>query len=299
VRDVPLRGGIRWYRVGAPTTCERIPAREIPTASGTADRSSRSTIPLPALPSGMRRCLDGDNGVVGGGGRSQTEFGNEEAEILSRRGGGSFPAAGKESEEMEVMRLRFYRNRMKRGNTGKPKRLICPKMMRHLGQIRKTTQVAMSAENEVRQLISEVFSYKRIPDGTCFYVNEPGVRLIKGDASYLPLIKSTLRETAQNSASREALKHVVGAFLVISSRYEPDSIVSFIRSLPSEIQGTIIMNSPLFFRKVRAGDYNFGVAPAPQLIEFIEEMAKAGESTLQEKSRGALRELFRPAKGQA
>jgi len=155
----------------------------------------------------------------------------------------------------------------------------------------------MSAENEVRQLISDVFSYRRIPDGTCFYVNEPGMRLIEGDASYLPAIKATLRETVQNRASREALKYVVGAFVVISSRYAPDSIVSFIRSLPLEIQGPIIANLPLFFRKVRTGHYNFGVAPAPQLIGFIEETAKTGEPPLQENARGALRELSRPTKG--
>jgi hypothetical protein len=30
---------------------------------------------------------------------------------------------------------------MKHGNTGKPKGLICPKMISRLGQIRKTAQV--------------------------------------------------------------------------------------------------------------------------------------------------------------
>jgi hypothetical protein len=145
---------------------------------------------------------------------------------------------------------------------------------------------------EQEKLISDTLHYLP-PGGSCFVVNEPGLKLISSDISFLPLIKSTLLEAAQDRNRRRfrGLGYVIDAFLVLSTKYAPDGLVPFILSLPREFQKEVVRTIPVSFQKTGgAGGYNFSVAPTRELIEFVRQLSEGEDLELQ---KAALRVLSR------
>src|SRR5678815_3004735 len=124
------------------------------------------------------------------------------------------------------------------------------------------------ALTEEQKLVRDTLHY-RDPhvDGTCFATNAPGLRLVGSGPSFLPAVEAALVQAASNQdqQSDTGLDYVIGAFLIIGTKYDKEKLVPFIRSVPKIFMKQIILNIPVFFRKTRDG-YNFGVAPPHELI---------------------------------
>jgi hypothetical protein len=134
------------------------------------------------------------------------------------------------------------------------------------------------------QLIFDTLHYRPPPGGRRFVVNEPGLRLIEGDALLLSPIKAALLEAAQsrNWEQLYGLGYVIGAFLILGTKHAPDTLVPFIVSLPPAFQKEVIAAIPVFFQKnKRTGNYNFSEAPTRELIEFVKQLSCSEDSELQ------------------
>ena len=144
---------------------------------------------------------------------------------------------------------------------------------------------------EQTQLIFDTLHY-RPTAGRRFVVNEPGLRLIAGDASLLSPIKTALLEAAQgtNWGKLDGLGYVIGAFLILGTKHAPDTLVPFITSLPSECRKEIVAAIPVFFqRKNQTGTYNFSEKPPQELIQFIRQLSCSDASKLQKEAKRVLK----------
>jgi|KBSSwiStaDraftv2_1062776.scaffolds.fasta_scaffold141237_2 hypothetical protein len=137
---------------------------------------------------------------------------------------------------------------------------------------------------EQDKLIFDTLHYRPQSHGTCFVVNEPGLKLISSDSAFLPAIKATLLELAKEHNWRQlyGLDYVIGAFLVLGAKYAPDTLVPFIQSLPEVFVMEVVSKIPVFFRKMdNIGSYNFEVAPARELVEFVRDLASSEDAAMQ------------------
>ena len=148
---------------------------------------------------------------------------------------------------------------------------------------------------EPQQLIFDTLHY-RPPGASCFVVNEPGLRLISSNASFLPAIKTALLEAAEDKNCRKlyGLDYVIGAFLVLGTKYAPDTLVPFILSLPQVFRKEVVAAIPVFFNKNdRTSTYNFSVAPARELVEFVKQLSCGEDSELQKSAQRVLELILR------
>ncbi len=132
----------------------------------------------------------------------------------------------------------------------------------------------------------------RPPAGQRIVVNEPGLKLIASDASFLIPVKAALLDAAHSAERRQlyGLGYVIGAFLILGTKHAPDTLVPFIRSLPAAFQKEVVATIPAFFQKNKEnGAYNFEEAPAHELIEFLEQLSQSEDSELKRTARRALK----------
>jgi hypothetical protein len=150
--------------------------------------------------------------------------------------------------------------------------------------------ISIMGSKEHEQLIFETLHY-RPPAGRRFIANEPGLKLIASDPSFLSPIKAALLEASQGDTARlYGLGYVVGAFLVLGTKHAPETLVPFIVSLPRVLQREIVAAVPVFFQKnKRTGSYNFSTAPAQELIEFIRRLSFSGDPDLQKVAQRVLK----------
>src|ERR1700730_798336 len=80
-----------------------------------------------------------------------------------------------------------------------------------------------------------LFGRRMYNDGTCFTHNIAGAELIRGTDAALPVIEDVLRDVVVpgfSSRDFRGLTEVLGAFLVIGTRTDPERAFSFVRALP-------------------------------------------------------------------
>lgn len=138
--------------------------------------------------------------------------------------------------------------------------------------------------SEQQKLIFDTLHYRPPIKGNSFVVNEPGLKLIAGDASFIPPIKSALMEVVPNKNRQQlyGLGYLIGAFLVIGSKYAPEMLVPFIESVPQEFAKDILSAIPVFFQKSESnGVYIFSVAPAAELFAFVKQLSNSERHVLQ------------------
>jgi hypothetical protein len=138
------------------------------------------------------------------------------------------------------------------------------------------------------QLISDTLHYRPSRQGTCFVVNEPGLKLLSADANLLPAIKKALQELSseENFEKLYGLSYVIGAFLIIGTKYAPETLVPFILSLPLRFQKQIVSVLPTFFRKdSKTGMYNFSVGPTIEVLELISRFSVSQDPDMQKIAR--------------
>lgn len=149
------------------------------------------------------------------------------------------------------------------------------------------------ALTEQEQLIFDTLHHRPPVNGSCFVVNEPGLRLISSDASFLPALETALIEVAKHEPRLlpGGWSYVIAAFFVVGTKYAPDDLVPFLQSLPREFMKEVVARSAIGFQKVISGgvcNYNFGVAPAPELVAFVRELALGKDQAMQKIAQRAL-----------
>lgn len=134
-------------------------------------------------------------------------------------------------------------------------------------------------------------SRARSKDTGCFVVNEAGIELAATGIESLGVIENALANTVIpvfNDDYRRrfpGIDYVIGAYLVVGSKYDPLRMVTFLRNQESRVVMLAIKRVPTFFRTREDGTFNFGVAPAGELIEFVNEMAESIDSNIREAAR--------------
>jgi hypothetical protein len=145
-----------------------------------------------------------------------------------------------------------------------------------------------------QQLVFDTLHYRPPSNGTCFVTNEPGLRLASSDDSFLPAVREALVEAARDRNWRKlyGLRYVMGAFLVLGTKYAPATMVPFIRILPQPFIREIVATIPTIFRKSgTSNNFSFGVAPAPELVEFVQELASTADPLMQRVAKRVLSKI--------
>jgi len=146
-----------------------------------------------------------------------------------------------------------------------------------------------------QQLIYDTLHYQRPAGQGSFFVNEPGLKLISSDESYFPAIKAAILEASQQTGDPRqifGLDYVIGAFLVVGTKYVPQELIPFIRALPKGFIEEVVRGIPAYFLKLQnTGKYILGVAPPHELIEFIMELTLREDPIMQGIARGVLNKV--------
>jgi hypothetical protein len=149
---------------------------------------------------------------------------------------------------------------------------------------------SMSTDKAIlhRLVVSTLFDLERPSRDTCFTVNVSGMKLLDADAAVIPIIESLIRTVIEPVIDRvggkgnervaelvpathplDGLDYVLGAYLVLCSKYAAKRGIDFLRRCSAPVQAEAISCVPSFFRIVD-GHYNFRVAPAKELLDFVE-----------------------------
>lgn len=143
-----------------------------------------------------------------------------------------------------------------------------------------------------QQKILKTLHYVQTDGESCFTANRPGLELLAADGSVLGPIETTLLEVArgEHAATSPGLDYVIGAYLVVGTKHTQGRIVPFIRSLPDSLLKRVLLNIPVFFRKVE-GEYNFRIPPGAELIEFLRHLQTTDEMSMSKTAQEILAKL--------
>lgn len=159
-------------------------------------------------------------------------------------------------------------------------------------------------DNEIKNLIVDTLydrAQAQAQAHSCFVVNESGMKLLKRGSEALPEIERVLRSIVdprlcedyrQSPASKSeienmfseakpfrGLNYVLGAYLVIGSKFDPRRLVEFLRSISEPLLLESLANIPVFFQKSAEG-FNFRIAPPKELIEFVESQLDSNSDAI-------------------
>jgi hypothetical protein len=127
----------------------------------------------------------------------------------------------------------------------------------------------------IRGLAEDALFGRRMQnDGTCFTHNIAGVELIRGSDPALPVIEDVLRDVVVPGFSSRAfrgLTEVLGAYLVIGTRADPQRAFSFLRTLPTALHTMAVEVVATFFRYGRIAPNSVRFTPTKELLEFLEQ----------------------------
>jgi hypothetical protein len=111
---------------------------------------------------------------------------------------------------------------------------------------------------------------------SCFSANRAGLNLLASTEEVLPSIERALLTVVEPTTMSggsirafEGLDYVLGAYLVIGSKFSPARMIGFLEARSVAIQAEAIACIPVFFWIVE-GRYNFGTSPAKELLEYLD-----------------------------
>lgn len=140
----------------------------------------------------------------------------------------------------------------------------------------------------LRELVFDALYDRRSRTGShCFVVNEAGMELFRENATILPLIEDVLQDIVEGELVKEpaaqditdvftqgdafpGLDYLLGAYLVLGGKYDPDRVIQFLESRSDELKQRAIATIPVFFDKDETG-YRFTIGPTQQLRDFVEK----------------------------
>lgn len=157
-------------------------------------------------------------------------------------------------------------------------------------------------DSDMELVLDTLYDRRQSDRQGCFTVNRAGLSLLKSPLSIVPVIEQVLREIVEpalsggrtessqfpaldpmwndviryNPAASEfpGLDYVLGAYLVLGVKLNPDRVVSFLSTLSAPLLAEAIQNIPVFFAPKGQG-YNPGIPPGHELKKFVQDMEKA------------------------
>ena len=150
-------------------------------------------------------------------------------------------------------------------------------------------------QRDFERLVRDTLFERRLKRHGCFVHNEAGEELIACPPAALPVLERLLRDTVAPALSEgtvhtrsfPGLNHVLGTYLVIAARSDPDRAVTFLAGMPLPMHvATLAALRIVFLRKGER--YVRGIAPPPQFRDFTlglaasesEEVRSAADRTL-------------------
>ncbi|HLN27890.1 MAG TPA: hypothetical protein VK395_09105 [Gemmataceae bacterium] len=135
---------------------------------------------------------------------------------------------------------------------------------------------------DVELVFDTLYERKPSDNQSCFVVNQAGLTLLKSSESYVPLIEQVLRELVDPALSGDrshtrtfpGLDYVLGAYMVLGVKANPDRVVGFLATLSAPLLVEAVKNIPVFFAPEGEG-YSPGIAPSQELKKFVRELSKS------------------------
>lgn len=136
------------------------------------------------------------------------------------------------------------------------------------------------------------------PARSCITTNESGLKLFQCGDEVLPLIEDQLEQNVFSAArAREDLEakfpglaYVVGAYLVIGFRSQPERVISYLLASPEPLLAEAVSVIPIFFGVPKGPDYLIH-EPTPRLIDFLQQLTQHSGAVIREQSARALSRL--------
>ena len=137
-------------------------------------------------------------------------------------------------------------------------------------------------ETSFDELVLDTLFERRLRRQGCFVDNQAGEELIASPTAAIPAIESVVRDTLEPAISVgtviarafHGLDYVLGAYLVISAKTDPERAVQFLSGTSVALQVEALAAMRTFFQTMRDG-YNCGVAPPAQFRAFVRELARS------------------------
>ena len=135
-------------------------------------------------------------------------------------------------------------------------------------------------EAEFEKLALDTLLERRQRRQQCFVWNQAGEELRACPPAALPVIERIIRETVESVISEgtantrvfHGLDHLLGAYLLITARSEPERAVQFLFDASTALQVEVLGAMRVFFY-FKADGYNCGIAPPAQFRAFVRELA--------------------------
>jgi hypothetical protein len=134
--------------------------------------------------------------------------------------------------------------------------------------------------SELESLIFDTLYYRRSSADGCLGVNSAGLGLLTQNADALSSIERVLVQTVapkfDSGRSNDflGLDYLLGAYLVIGSKYDAARAVSFLKALPMHLQAEAIANVPIFLDSERNKSVS-GVIVANEFLTYLNDVCES------------------------
>ncbi|MFN0195889.1 MAG: hypothetical protein ACKVT0_04045 [Planctomycetaceae bacterium] len=158
-------------------------------------------------------------------------------------------------------------------------------------------------ENEIEHLVLETLSgNRRGPAGSCIKVNEAGIELSQLNGEALKVIEDVIAKyitpllpcDAQTNLDDDmiftkysGIKYVLGAYLLIGVRTRDNRIFHFLDRQHPWLVARALYCICIFFHK-NVDEYNFGVSPNEQILEYSKGLTTSNNPEIAEAARYVL-----------
>lgn len=159
------------------------------------------------------------------------------------------------------------------------------------------------ADEEYERLVLDTLFRRRLRTQGCFVDNEAGKELRACPSEALSAIEHVLRDTVEPTisigvaASRDALDldQVVGSYLLIAARSDPERALDFFSKASESLVIESLVAIELFFRLMRDGTYNCGVAPPEQFHAFVQRASTSPSDAVRSAAARTLMQVTWPS----
>lgn len=144
------------------------------------------------------------------------------------------------------------------------------------------------------ELVLDTLYFRRTNETeTCFLRNVAGEELRQRSADALPSVEQVLSNVVGPNFSESedhpfhGLSDLLGAYMLIGSKYDVTRAVGFLRTLPPALQAKAVALVPVFFRKAKFRPQEKEVndlkkPPGEQLLSLIKESSQSENQVLRE-----------------
>lgn len=163
--------------------------------------------------------------------------------------------------------------------------------------------------DEIEELVSDTLYFRRTTPGACLQTNLAALELAQQSADALPQIEFVLGAVVapgltqivsrlfpgSNEGRYEedpfpGLSGLLGAYMLIGSKFDASRVVGFLRTLPVSLQAKAVALVPVYFRKgmfrPQEKDVNdLKELPDEKLLSFVQEASQSENQELRENAK--------------